>query len=180
MKITETLNLAIDCNGVTIFHTPISRDVFDTNYRIFAATKAALAGKGTAYQVESAPQIASLALKDEAQKEELDARSVLSEIKRLSTVLVPSADGYDYLPIDTAINRGMIDAEDWKEAESSLVFFTCHFVMALRANRRRVSEIVSTLINGTITSLALMDYASSLRTSTTPEFGIKAESSVPV
>ncbi len=175
MKITETLNIALPIGDCQAFHTPISREVFEANYRILAATKAALSSKGIQYQMVSGPRIASLTLMDECREDskergdfdhsgkpsELLATALLAEIKRLTMILVPSANGYDMIPVDTAISRGSIDADDWREVESSLVFFTCHAALATKTERRNLIQATASLLNGVSTSSEITEFASS-------------------
>lgn len=193
MKITESLNIALPVWGAQAFHTPISREVFEANYRILAATKAALASKGIQYQMVSGPRIASLTLLDECREDsaerndfgadglpsDLRARALLAEIKRLTIILAPSTDGYDMIPVDTAIARGVIDSDDWREVESSLVFFTCHVALASKTERVPLIQATASLLNGVSTSSDITEFANSSRISTTPEVLTAAASSVP-
>lgn len=193
MKINESLNIVVNVGDAFGYHSPISREVFEVNYRMIAATKSALAGKGIQYQMVSGPRIASLTLLDECRNDsqergdfgidgkpsDLNARALLAEIKRLTTILVPSANGYDMIPVDAAISRGAIDAEDWAEAESELVFFTCHYALAAKMERKNQAQAIASLLNGVSTSLMVTEYANSLQVSTTATDSTAAASSVP-
>lgn len=190
MQINEANNLVIPLrdDGVQVFHTPISRDVFEANYRILAATKSVLGSKGIYYQMDSGPRIASLTLKDEGQKDaaargDFDgignpndggALALLAEIKRLTMILAPTKNGWDMIPVDAAIAAKVIDAEEWQEVESAIVFFTCHYAMSKRQDRARIAQATASLLKGAITSLPAMEYLGSLRTST-QESGINQE-----
>lgn len=193
MQITETLSIALPVGEAQAFHTPISREVFEANYRILAATKASLAGKGLQYQMSAGPRIASLTLLDECREDsmergnldnagnpsDLKARALLAEIKRLTMILIPSTTGYDMVPVDTAISRGAIDSDDWREVESSLVFFTCHVALATKGERAALIRATASLLNGVSTSSDISEYASSSLTSTTAEPSTGAGLSVP-
>lgn len=195
MEITDSLNLAMPFgDGLYAYHTPISREVYVVNYAALNAARAALASKGMYYYLESGPLIAGMTLRDEGLAEarrrgnETDARTpvLLDEIKRLTTILVPGATGYDLLPVDVAISSGKVNPEDWQEVESALVFFTCLVPTAKRADRQARAEITSRLLGGSITSSTLTEYAASLKTSTKEEPGAKdapkakATSSIPL
>ncbi|WP_455387444.1 hypothetical protein [Petrachloros mirabilis] len=186
MKLNEALNLVLPVGDKSAYHTPISREVFEANYRILAATKAAISSHGVYYQMDSGPRIAALALKDEAKKDaedrgdEVDASiALLAEIKRLTVILCPSVKGWDMLPVDAAIAGGHIDADDWREAESSLVFFTCLWSLASKANREKVAQATSSLLMASITSLSALEYSNSLLTSTQDQDSKTVASVVP-
>jgi len=195
MQITDSLNLALPAgDGLTAYHAPISRQIYEMHYGVINATKAALSRKGIHYQMGSGPRIANLVLKDEgekdaAERESFDANgrvvdertpALLSEIKRLTTLLVPSANGYDMVPVDAAISQGKIDAEDWSELEAAIVFFTCHAVTARKVSRTSIAKATASVLNGSTTSLAPMEYAASLQTLTKAEPTPKTASSLPV
>jgi hypothetical protein len=193
MQINEALNLAIPIVSERVtekiegkdvskeivrvwgYSTPISREVFEANYRILAATKSALASKGVHYLMNAGPRIAALTLKDEAHKDAesrgqyddqgnvvSSADAFLAEIKRLTNVLCPGPSGWDLLPVDTAISSGKVDAEDWAEALSGIVFFTCHQTLAKKADRKRVSQSTASVLNGSTTSSTPMEFVASL------------------
>ena len=186
MKIDDALNLVFPINdgaaGVALhaYHAPISREVFEANYRLLAATKAALSSKGIHFQMGSGPLIAALTLRDEAKKDaaergDVDAQgnasdilagALLAEIRRLTTILVPTPEGWQALPVDAALARNFLDDEDWSEAESALVFFTCHFALARKAERSTVAQAMGSLFKGTNTSLSPTAFAASLPTLT--------------
>jgi hypothetical protein len=195
MQITDSLNLALPFgDGLTAYHVPISRNVYEMHYGIINATKAALSRKGIHYQMGSGPRIANLVLKDEgmkdaAERESLDpqgkpiderAPALLAEIKRLTTVLVPGASGYENMPVDAAISQGKIDAEDWSELEAALVFFTCHVMPARKVNRVSIATATASVLGGLTTSSAPMELAASLPTLTKAESTPKPVSSLPV
>ncbi len=183
MKIDDNLNLVLDVgDGMKLYHTPISAEVFEANFRILALTKADLAANGIHYQMESGPRVATLLLKDNAEKSGMadHAQALLAEIKRLSMVLVPGDDGWKMTLIDSAIKAGQIDAEDWLEVESALVFFTCHCSMATRRDRAGVVSAVASLLLGFATSLPCMELAASLPELMKGEAIVESvESSVP-
>ena len=199
MQINESLQIVIplreDSDGNTIvqgYHIPISREVFEANYRILAATKAEIASKGLYYQMDGGPRIAALALKDEGRKDAIasglvdevgdpqqnGALSLLAEIKRLTTILAATEKGWEMIPVDTAIAQGIIDADDWREGEAALVFFTCHYAMVKKSQRKIAAEAICTVLKGLTTSLKVTELANSLPMLTAKDV-IKVASSVP-
>ncbi len=193
MKLNEALNLVLPVGDKQAYHTPISREVFEANYRILAATKAALSSKGVFYQMDAGPRIAALTLRDEARKDAEDrgdvddkgtaddavAQALLAEIKRLTMVLCPSPKGFDPLPVDAAIQGGHIDADDWREAESAIVFFTCLLSMSAKAHRKAIAQATAGLLKASITSQQPMEVCASLQTSTLQETSKVEASAVP-
>jgi hypothetical protein len=182
IQINEAMNLVVpvvsDDAGVKVwaYHTPISRQVFETNYRVLAATKASLMSKGGIYMMDSGPRIAALTLLDEGMRDaeargrvDKDGRvideatpALMAEIRRLTMVLVPTAGGWDLLPIESAVAAGKIDAEDQAETESAIVFFTCICALASKAERKKQASSTASLLTGSITSLSPMEFADSL------------------
>ena len=193
MKLNESINLIVHVGDLQAYHTPISREVFEANYRVLAATKAAISSKGVFYQMDAGPRIASLALKDEARKDAEDrgdideagkprsdaAQALLAEIRRLTVILCPSAKGWETLPVDSAIASGKIDADDWREAESGIIFFTCLWSLASKQDRSRVAMASAGLLKGSTTSCSPSEFVASLQQSTNPTPSTAAGSAVP-
>jgi len=172
------------------YHTPVSREVFEANYRAIAAANMTLFSKGIGFAAESGPIIATLALRDAARSDAVEngidiagdpATPVLAEIRRLTMILAPSAQGYDSVPVDVALARGVIDSEDWKEAESSIVFFTCGSWMARRERREAKNSALASVLRGSMTSSAPTEFVAGLQDSTAEKTlaAAPAESSVP-
>lgn len=186
IQINEAMNLVVpvvsDDTDVKVwaYHTPISRQVFEANYRVLAATKAALMSKGSLYMMDSGPRIAALTLRDEGLREaeargRFDAKgqvvdeatpALLAEVRRLTMVLVPTTNGWDLLPIESAVAAGKIDEEDQAETESAIVFFTCICALASKAERKVHAHSTASLLKGSITSLSPLEFSASLPTST--------------
>ena len=193
MRIDDEMNLVIPVRDgeMFVYHAPISKEAFEANYKPLAAAKAELSSKGVAYQMLSGPSIAALVLKDEFRRvygDQLDTAEKLigaffAELKRLSTALVATADGYEMKPVDAAIKAGALDQEEWEETASSLVFFTCHYWLTKRAQRRLVADATASLLQGFVTSSQPSAWSDFLPSSTSAESSAqpgKAASSVPV
>lgn len=184
MKINSDLNIVVpirtDEKGNVLihgYHTPISRAVFEANYRILAATKSALASKGIHYQMDAGPRIAGLVLKDEAAKDAREvgnvdaegkpditgALALLADIKRLTMILIPTVEGWVYKPVDVAIANDFIDDEEWREVESAIVFFTAHYSLAKMSERAAMGRATASVLNAQSTSLSVTEFASSLQ-----------------
>lgn len=162
------------------YHVPISLAVFDANYRTLAATKARLFGQGLRYAFEAGPLVASRHLLDEGRRDAAENGSagpdgaatdggtgaLLAEMRRLTTVILPSPAGWDPVPVDVAMQRHELDPEDWREAESRLVFFSCMFWLTPRQKRQRIASEVVSVIEGSITSLGITEWIASLPSAT--------------
>jgi hypothetical protein len=198
--VTETVTKKVDGKDVTeevvklwAFHTPVSREIFEQNYRIISATKSALASKGAHYLMQSAPRIAALTLRDEGRKDAIargmvdkeghvnndEALSLLEELKRLTMILCPGQHGWDMLPVDMAISAGKIDEEDWGEALSGICFFTCNYAMARKADRATTADAYAGLLGASITSSTPTEFGASLPNLTPASHTKPAPSSIP-
>lgn len=157
---------------VWAYHRPLGEDVFEANYRAFAFAKQEIWGKGLDYAAETGPRVARLTLldatkADAAQRGTPDAGpTLLAEIRNATTILVPGDDGFKMDPVDIAIRNTFISAQEWKEAESNLVFFTLAFALASYEGKTRLANWIAGRLIGSITSLSLMDWAASWKPST--------------
>lgn len=182
MQINSALNFVIPIrvaeDGEALawaYHTPISSEIFQANYRVIAETNARIWGKGLKYAATAGARIAALTLRDvskaDAEEYGIDdlGPSLLAEVKRLTIVLAPSGAGFQPLPVDLAIQRKVIEQADWDEVEAAIVFFTVGYAMSKRAARADFCELISSRIGGSITSLPPMEFAASLAISTPEE-----------
>lgn len=175
------------------YHTPISKEVFDSHFRVLAATKSALSDKGAHYLRMTAPRVAFLALKDEGKKDayarglidtqgqarDEDTPALIAELKRLTMILAPGQNGWETLPVEAALSARKIDAEDWEEVASSIVFFSCHYAMSRKADRETTARVYAFLIDASITSLTPTEFVASLPSSTPQQSTPIQRSSIP-
>lgn len=180
MKINRALNLVVPVQrkDVTIyFHsTPISRAVFEGNFRLIAGAHAEIFGSGGAYAMNGA-RIAALTIRDIGGRKasqsgddgDYGAAALLGEIRRLTVVIAPSGEKWDTLPVDAAISSGLIDAEEWAEVESAVAFFMLLWWMTPVADRSKTCEMISGLLGLSITQSTPTEWIDSLRTSTQEE-----------
>jgi hypothetical protein len=192
MNVTSDLKLTFpirwnDAGEPTLYayHIPISRLVFEQNYRLIGGTLAMLQSKSVGANVVD---VATLALKDIGRRDAREwglpeglsiedggmAVPLLAELKRLTWIIAPTATGYESIPATLAIARNVVSAEDWEEAEAGLVFFTCGYATK-RRNLPRIAEILSSDLLGSTTSLLPTEWAASLAgTSTAVESSLPA------
>lgn len=178
MKLDRALNLVLTLDresgaSIQIHSTPISRGVFEANYKLIARAHAELFGRGTAYAIGSGPRIAALTLRDVSRQEatehgiegEGDAPALLAEIRRLTHVIAPGDNGWSALPVDVALNRGGLDADEWAEVESQLVFGCVISAMTARAKLQKVLGAMASVMGVQLVSQNATEFAASLQTS---------------
>jgi hypothetical protein len=174
MRLDRRLNfvIPIEQDGKTVYvHSmPISRDVFERYAIVIAKTFAAIYNEGLG--IIAGPRVAAHVLKKVAvasgewDGESGVARGLMAEIRRLSNVLVPGAKGWETVPLEDAIKRGMIDPEDASEVENAVVFFCVASSMHKRAELKAVLDGASMYWGARVESSNCTEFAASLPTST--------------
>jgi hypothetical protein len=174
VQIDRKMNLVIPVfSGGRTFYVhsvPISREVFEQNFVLLSRTLTTLyAGGATPMNA----RLAMLYLRKTASEmigpgESPDplVTPITHEMNRLSSVLVPSAAGYEVLPWQQAIDRKTFDDEDAREVESILCFFTLAWHMHKKAELGGLVELLVGLGAQEVTSLTPTAFAASLTTST--------------
>lgn len=189
MKINHNLALTYDIGDFKGYSIPVSREVFEANFKLISATKAALFSGDWKQAVQVGQIIATLTLLDEGRKladksenkGDYGAKALLQEIKRLTTILVPSSSGWDYATVDECIKSNKIQEEQWKEVESDLVFFMCVYALSRTSEKQNAVEALCSIQPFTPVYSSLEDYMNSLETPIKKETTKKkAVSSVPV
>jgi hypothetical protein len=106
---------------------------------------------------------------------------LLSEIRRLSNVVLPSEGRWQTMPYDEAARRKLIDEDDAIDMENALVFFICvSAYLRGKRNKEKLDIIFSMMAsrwNSPTTSLDCMAFAASLPT-LTPVVNIGAMAAV--
>lgn len=179
----RTLNLIVPVtreDGATVYvhSAPIAEDMFDLYYKPIARTFNQIYSGG--YGITAGPRIANRLLRDvsvdlgvwEDQKG-VDGRPVpgvksglMNEIYRLTNVLAVGEKGWETVPYQEAVARGLLDAADASEVEGAIVFFTVASAMHRREQRAEVLAGAALLWSAQITSLNSTEYMNSLPTST--------------
>ena len=176
MKIDrKTLSLVVPVdqeNGKTLYvHIrPLSREVFEQNYKIIGQTINLLYAEGLGV---GAPRLAALGLKDLAIKQkiwpEIEA-GLVAEMHRGASVLAQGETGrYETFMWDDAVARGVISEDDALEVDGAIIFFT---VASCMHTRKELTDVIATLSGmwGAQPSyLTPTEYANSLKTPTEPE-----------
>lgn len=176
MKISRKLNLVIEVeqdDGATlhVHSTPLARETFERYFKVIAKTFAKINGGGMG--IVAGPRVCFLLLKETAIElgswdgpEGVEA-GLIAEMRRLSNVIVKTADrGWIALPLQHALDSGMISDDDAAEVEGRVAFFICASAMHLRNELLPILTAMAGLWQAQVTSLDSTAFAASLPTST--------------
>ena len=186
-SINRHLNIVIPINRLDdtklyVHAKPIKSEVFEAYHLVLAKTFSAFAHNGL--DPMSGPSVAALVLRSVAEStpratggnwwEGPDGvggeRGLLSEIRRLSNVIVPSeSEGWKTTPLQSAFDRNMIDNEEKMEVTNLLAFFTVVSLVAPRVDRHRLVRGMAAIYELHTTSLNCTEFANSLKTLTTED-----------
>ena len=176
MKINNKLNLVVEVEtgeGTIFVHsTPLSREVFERYFLIIGKTFASLISEGLSFV--SGPRVAAMMLRKIAQDagvwEGRDGinNGLMAEIRRLSSVVIPSTSGWVTMPLQDAIDRKTMDEDDIAEVEGIITFFICASAMSRKTEIGHVLDRMR-LWCALTTSLNSTAYAASLPISTTED-----------
>lgn len=189
MKVDRKLNLVVpverdDGTTVHVHATPISRETFHQHFLTMAKAFSSIYTNGLG--ITAGPRVAALMIRKVAADigpNELTAveSGLMAEMKRLSSVIVPNNGGWLPMPLDEAIAREVITADDADEVENAIAFFILASAMHKRAEAAIIVDEAVKLWSASTTSLSSTAFAGSLGTSTPPvSSGAKAtQSSIP-
>jgi hypothetical protein len=158
-----------DGGPVYVHSMPISREVFERYFMTIAKTFGRIMVEGLAH---TSPRIAMLMLRKTAQDDgnwsgaggvEL---GLVSEIRRLTNVLLPSDNGWEMLSWHDAVREKRLDDEEVAEVENLLAFFILSAAMRRRKEHEEMMEAMAEAFNLQTTSLDCTEFASSLPTLT--------------
>jgi hypothetical protein len=177
MRVDKKLNLVVPCEQeggeIIYFHSiPILKETFQRYSLVIAATFNKLLVNGLQ---SMGARIAAFTLQEVA--EEMGKwegtqgvkEGLLNEIDRLTNVLVMGANGWESVPVQTAIARGGIDEDDYEEAKQKIVFFILISAMARRDVAASFMVILENDWEMLTTPLNATAYGNSLLTSTVTE-----------
>ena len=187
VRIDKKLNLVVpityDSGTIYAHSTPLLPETFEAYYLVLAKAHAAIYGEGLSYR--TGPRVAMMILRDVAKRMNPEGTTAFSddvetglinEMKRLTSVAVPGASGWETVPWAEAVAKGIVDREDAGEVENSIAFFTVTSAIHTRATVKPLVTEAARLWGGLTTSLNVTEYAASLPTSTeTESSGGKAE-----
>jgi hypothetical protein len=175
MKIDRNLNISFPIEtekGIIYVHSvPISREVFEQFYsELGQVFSQCFNSVNQAHLALSAPQLAYPALKSIAKKagnwDEVE-KGLVNEIIRLTNVAFAGENGWDTLPLDTAVKRDVLDEDSQAEVLSTLVFFCAISKVAPKEMKKSFLEMAGSLRSWQLTSSNFTQFITGLPTLTT-------------
>jgi hypothetical protein len=173
VTINKKLNLVIpvdtDKGKIWIHSTPISKEVFESNYLLLTKTLADLYLNGIGPSF--APRIALLSLKDTAREMNADndiSNNLIQEIYRLTNALMPDPSGrWQTIPFVEVISKSIIDEQQLSEVENAIIYFIVASAVHLRSELQMAYLGLKNNWNAQTTLLNVTEYGNSLVISTT-------------
>lgn len=191
MQINKKLNLVIpierdDGSKVYIHSMPVPRETFEMYFRVMAKAFADIQRLGMA--VMSGPKIAEISLRQTAtdanvwEGDDGVKNGLMGEIRRLTSIILPTPQGWQTLPLTDAIGAELISEEDVQEAEGAIVFFILSSAMSPRSVLEINLRATTEWWGSQVTSSNVSEFARSLPPLTKADSsGAKAKaSSTPV
>jgi hypothetical protein len=172
VKLNRALNLVIpletDNGRIHVHSTPIGISVFEDNFIAIGRTFNAI--YTTDLGPISGPRTCKMLMKKVMGDEwpEVD-KSMFTEMRRLTNVLAPGKDGWETVPYNEAVRRGMLDTNQISYVENALTFFTVISLMHLPEDQAMALDALRALWKAQITSSNVTEYMRSLPTSTLDE-----------
>lgn len=190
MKITRDLKIVIPLETEKsgrcyVYSLPLSRQLFEQYVIELGETySACFGGYDPKHIAMTAPQLAFPILKSVATRlgtwegPSGVQNGLINELSRLTTVAHATSDGWQQVPLHTALTRGVIDEDEHSEVLSSL----CFFLLASRVGPKTLMDH-SLMAAGSPrdwahTSSDFTTYLASLPTSTPAPVTTKKRSSV--
>lgn len=187
IRVDEKLNFTIpierasDGRRIYVHAMPVSREVFDTYFLVIGQTFTMI--NGGRLGVVAGPRLAWRLLRKAAmdlgewEGPEGVEQGFLGEVVRMASVVAPVAEnggGWETIPLDQALNQGIIGEEDKDVVLNALVFFTVSSLMLpKRMNgasfRREYLDGALRLWAAQTSPLNVTDYIASLKTLTADE-----------
>jgi hypothetical protein len=183
VRIDKQLNLIVPIYGddgetvvANVHSTPLSREAVEQHFMLLAQTFSAVMHRGLGNAV--GPAVAMRVLKDMAVKTGVwenddktpgEGQMLVAEIRRVTTVLVPSPDGkgpWQQVPLQVAVDRKILTEDDQAEVENAVAFFTAASSVLRRNERRGMLQEAAAFWGAQISSSSSTELATSLATST--------------
>jgi hypothetical protein len=181
MQINEPLTLVMpfyaddapDADPYAWVHSiPISRDVFDSHYRMLCRMMADIPAIGGNLSVSiNVLMDAAVALDPKNGKSQAEA--LIQEIMRLTEVCVAvPGRGWERMPLEDAQTNAAVLPEDVREAVAAVIFFSAAWHTQPRRTRREFLDFAAKTLGAQIISLSATEFFNSLPMSTAAEIGL--------
>lgn len=185
ITIDKKLNLVIpivrgDETKLYVHSTPIMQETFERYHLVLARTFSSFAQNGL--DPRSGPSVAAMILNDVAKEtsrapglnwyEGPDGvggeAGLTAEFIRLSNAVISTANtGWTTMPLLSAFENNLIDAEEKSEVLNLLTFFMVTSLVAPRVDRPRLVKGMAAIYELQTTLLNSTEFSRSLKTSTT-------------
>lgn len=174
MKIDAKLNLIVpivddEDKPVAYVHSmPIARETFERYFVVISKAFSAIYGEGLSFV--AGPRVAALMLRkiaeDVGEWEGIEGvkDGLLGEVRRLSSYIGPTPDGWAPIPLEDAVHRGLLSADDLAEVENAIAFFIVASAMHKKTALRQTLDGATKLWGARVTSLNSTEFAVSLKT----------------
>jgi len=176
IRIDKKLNLtfSVDSGDGQIFvhAAPLSADVFRRYYRIIAKAYSQIWGEGLRYVWTAGWRTAALTIEDIAKQDNVwdgpdgVENGLINEMIRLTNVFVAGDNGWEMLPLDTALKQGRIDEEAGDLTRNAIVFFILASSIEAKKTLEQTFRPLLKVWDGQLTSSRAMEFQSSLPIST--------------
>lgn len=150
---------------VWVFHTPVSRQVFERYYRVMARAWTLVASMGG---TSSGPKIAALELKTTANDMAIwdgptgVEKGLFEEIRRLTNVVCPAENGgWEPVPLMDAVAAGTLDADDLADVEGIVTFFTLASAIQPRRTLTITASSLAVFFSAQTTSFGCSEWIAS-------------------
>ena len=152
-----------------VHSVPIAAEVAERYFLILAQTFSGIFNLGLG--VAAGPGVAMRLLKklavDRKEWEDVDGtpgvkNGLIADIRRSTTVLAMVDNAWQPLPVQIAVDRGLLSEEDRAEVENAIVFFIAVSATLGRVQRKEMMEAACGLWDARVTSSNSTEFAASL------------------
>lgn len=159
-----------------VHSTPIAEEIVDQHFMVLAQTYSTIWSQGLG--LAAGPPFAMRILRsiatergiwhDDPKTQRVGVQTgLVEEMRRLTMVAALGKDGkWEQLPLQVAVDRGVISGEDRAEVENAIVFFTVASATLGRSQRPAMLRAAAELWGAQISSSPFTALVSSLKTST--------------
>ncbi|MDF7674743.1 hypothetical protein PT277_05325 [Acetobacteraceae bacterium ESL0709] len=171
ITINERLNLVVPLeSGKGYVHCPpLSRDAFALCWKLLARTWSSL--ESDELGITAGAAVAAFALKEQAEQAgpegETTYTSLLADINRNATYIGVSDEGFDPIPLSSALKKGWLNEEERAEVENALIFFIVASALLPAKRKKFILDMLNLLRSVDMTSLDATAYKDSLPSLTT-------------
>lgn len=174
LRIDKKLNLVVpvdtDSGTVYVHSTPISREVFETYYRVLGRAFADIFRQRL--EIVAGPRLAMLILRDVAREQGEDVlenveKGLIAEIHRLTNVAMPMKEGgWNTVPFQDVLDQKLLSEDDVAEVEGVITFFTLASAMFRKKDLPTILNGMASLWGARVVSSTCSEYVASLPRST--------------